>query len=479
MLDNNNNKQVAIIGGGVAGSSLAVYLSEIGVKVALFEQGTSLVNGPPICHLHAGGNLYREISDDQCVTLLKESIEALRFYPHSVDYRPTVIAVPKQDSGEPLALLPRLHLLQEKYQQLIDEDANNQVLGEVSDYYQLFDKQQLQALAELPEVPVPQTAEQWMIPFAKYADLSQLKFPVLLVQEFGWNVFRLGASAALSLENNHACEIKLNSKVTALTETDTGKWQINYLQDGQTLQQEYDFVINAAGFKTGEIDDLAGFARQRLVEFKAAYVSKWQGSEGLWPEVIFHGERGTPEGMAQFTPYANNYVQLHGMTNDITLFENGLVSSTNHSAQPQLDPLFLRKIESGWLEKEITQRGQRAIKHMAKYIPAFAQAHVEGKPLFGAQQIPGDDESLRAAGVSFEGNNYARCEIVKASSVLSSADAITEKLCDLGFIAANKQGSRDFPITHALDDAAITARAELYTQQRGYPQALAYVNISK
>lgn len=477
--NNKNNKQVAIIGGGVAGASLAVYLSEIGVNVALFEQGTSLVNGPPICHLHAGGNLYREIPDEQCVTLLKESIEALRLYPHSVDYRPTVIAVPKQDAGEPLDLLPRLTLLQSEYQKLIDLDAHNQVLGEVADYYQLFDEKQLQALAELPEVAIPQSAEQWMIPFAKYTDLSKLKFPVVLVQEFGWNVFRLGASASLSLEQNQACQISLNSKVSSIEKGAQGNWLVSYEQDGQQLNKAFDFIINAAGFKTGEIDDLAGFTRQRLVEFKAAYVSQWQGSKGLWPEIIFHGERGTPDGMAQFTPYAQNYVQLHGMTNDITLFENGLVASSSDSAQPQLDPLFLRKIESGWLENEIKQRGQRAIEHMANYIPSFKDAQVQGKPLFGAQQIPGDDVSLRAAGVSFEGDNYARCEIVKASSVLSSADAITEKLCQLGFIPSEKLGSRDFPVTHSIDDKAVTERAELYTKQRGYPQALAYRNISK
>ena len=57
-MTNNNmsDKKIAVIGGGIAGASIALYLSEIGLKVDLFEKGTSLVNGPPICHLHAGGN---------------------------------------------------------------------------------------------------------------------------------------------------------------------------------------------------------------------------------------------------------------------------------------------------------------------------------------------------------------------------------------------------------------------------------------
>jgi len=55
--------KIAIVGGGVAGSSIALYLGQLGLNVTLFEKEPSLVSGPPFCHLHAGGNLYREISD--------------------------------------------------------------------------------------------------------------------------------------------------------------------------------------------------------------------------------------------------------------------------------------------------------------------------------------------------------------------------------------------------------------------------------
>ena len=67
-----------------------------------------------------------------------------------------------------------------------------------------------------------------------------------------------------------------------------------------------------------------GMKRQRLAEFKAAYITEWVGSDSeYWPEVIFHGERGTPQGMAQLTPYSNGVFQLHGMTKDITLLKMG------------------------------------------------------------------------------------------------------------------------------------------------------------
>ena len=72
--------KIAVIGGGVAGSTIALRFAELGLDTTLIEKGPSLVNGPPMCHLHAGGNLYREISDQQCLILLKQSIDTVKVY---------------------------------------------------------------------------------------------------------------------------------------------------------------------------------------------------------------------------------------------------------------------------------------------------------------------------------------------------------------------------------------------------------------
>ena len=480
MTEKKDPVKVAVVGGGIAGATVALYLSELGVNVELLEKGPSLVNGPPICHLHAGGNLYREISDQQCITLLAESIDLLRLYPHAADYRPTVIAVPKKDSGTPESLMPRLKTLQAEYQRLIEQDNANKVLGDSADYFKLFTRKEVEALALLEPVTMPKTLTEWMIPVAKNVDLSTLKFPLVMVQEYGLNVFRLAANASLSLELNPHSHIHTNSRVNNIQASSPQQgWDIDYQQAGVDKTLHCDYLINAAGFRTGTVDDLLGFKNERLVEFKAAYVCKWDDCAYLWPEVIFHGERGTPDGMAQFTPYPNGYFQLHGMTENITLFNGGLVQSNTISAQPKLADSFINKIDKSWSESEVNERTQSAIEHLTPYIPQFASATVASKPLFGAQQIPGGDPTLRAADVSFVGEYYARCEIVKASSVLKVADEITKQLIKLGCLEERSLGNRSFIITKSISEADITKRAEQLTNERNYPDSLANRNIAQ
>jgi len=470
--------KIAVVGGGIAGSTIALYLSELGVDVTLFEKGPSLVNGPPICHLHAGGNLYREISDEQCVTLLKESIDLVRFYPNAVDYRPTVVTVPLEDSSSPKDLYRRLEMLKREYALLIEKDSSNKVLGEPSQYYKLYEREEAEALRKRAFKGTPKDFDEWMIPVVKNIDLNRVQFPLIMVQEYGLNLFRLASAASLLLEQKENCQILLNHKVRNVSKLESnGKWSVTTKHEGHIKERNFDFLINAAGFRTGKVDNMLGFKRERFVEFKAAYVTQCDTSD-IWPEVVFLGERGTPRGMAQFTPYPDGYFQLHGMTKSITLFEEGLVKSSSLSAYPKLNTKFMDKIERAWKPADVQKRSRLAIEHLAYFIPAFTKAEVVSKPLYGAQQIPGNDDSLRAANVSFEDDDYARCEIVKASSVLSMADSITEKLISLGYIDASLKGKRDFYDMKEIKEESISRYAQALCEQREYPLSLAKRVIS-
>ncbi|PWI34054.1 FAD-dependent oxidoreductase [Vibrio albus] len=471
---------VAIIGGGIAGSTAAIHLAEQGIKVTLLEQGPGLVNGPPICHLHAGGNLYREISLQQCISLLEQSIETVRLYPHAVNIRPTVIVTPVQDRGSAQALLPRLEAIQSAYKNLVAQDPKNAVLGEPDSYYKLYQREELEQLAQCEQPIKPETVDDWMIPFAKQAQLDQIKYPVVAVQEFGLSLFRLSASVTLSLKDHPNCTVLTGCCLKAADKRDTG-WTLNYQNAyGKDRQLEVDYLINASGYKTGVIDDMTGQPQQRLVEFKSAYITHWPDSTMSWPEVIFHGERGTPRGMAQLTPYADGYFQLHGMTQNITLFKDGLVASQSISSHPALPDRLEQKIISGWPRDVMEQRTERAIQHMSQYLPAFISAEVGGKPLFGAQQIPGKDASLRAADVSFTDNNYARIEIVKASSAYQAAKKIEHQLMEVtGWISSRSSDAvttsveEMHPRLASLDRGRVERTARDLAQQRNYPEALA------
>jgi hypothetical protein len=470
-----NKAKIAIIGGGVAGSSAALYLGQLGLDVTLFEKEPSLVTGPPFCHLHAGGNLYREISDVQCVTLLKQSIDFLRFYPYIVDYRPTVIVLPTTDKSTPNALLPRLALLTHEYKALIKEDKHNEVLGKPENYYKSYSKEVVLALKSKEIVQTPNTCDEWMIPVAKNIDLDKVQFPLIMVQEYGLNLFRLAAGTALALEKLETVTLHMHSIVHNVQKNyDLDGWDISFVQNDKSQTEHFDYLINAAGFRTGKIDDLLGAPCKAMVEFKAAYVSQWDDHNDIkFPEIIFHGERGTPQGMGQFTPYPHGYFQLHGMTNEITLYEDGLVANTMLSCQPKLGQDFLDKIDKAWTKEEIEKRTHAAIQHLSQFIPSFSTAHVGSKPLYGAQQIPGDDPTLRVAEVSFPRKRYARCEIVKVSSVLDMIDTIVKELIELDFLDASVVGTRVFDKTLKLDDKTITQKAQQIAKSRSYPAVMA------
>lgn len=468
----NSNIRVGIIGGGIGGATIAMRLSEQGADVVLFEKETSLVNGPPMCHLHAGGNLYREISDQQCIELLKQSISTAKLYRHAIDYRPTIVAVPTHDNGDPSDVVERLNILQQEYAKLIEVDEKNQVLGPASEYFKLYEKTDLEALKKLPTPTHPQSPDQWMIAFAKHVNLNQLKFPLVLVQEYGISVFRLAAITSLTLEKRKNCQLLTDTQVTAVTKSKTANtWTIETQRAGENHTIEVDYLINACGFRTGTIDDMIGLLPKRMVEFKAAYISHWSSNQNNWPEIIFHGTRGTKNGMTQLTPYPNGYFQIHAMTPDVTLFEDGLVESELKSAQPKLPSKFITKVDKNWAPEVVNIRTTKAIDKVAGFMPSFGNATVGGPPMFGAQQIPGADSTLRVADVSFGHDRYARCEIVKASSALPAANTIIEHLIEHGMLSRGTQEGAFDPDN--LTEQEISQRAESLAIERNFPRDLA------
>ena len=186
-------------------------------------------------------------------------------------------------------------------------------------------------------------------------------------------------------------------------------------------------------------------------------------------------EGKSPQGMTQFTPYPQGFIQLHGMTKDITLFEGGFVKNNESLVYPLLSKNLVTKVIGGWEQSAILERSSRAITHFSQWISIFTLTKVAGKPRCGNQQIPGDDPSLRATDTSFVGDRYARVTLVKASSALQATDCILahlhlqdKKMVELG----EGWNLPRLILTESLSDCDIVRKAKTLTALRGYPEAL-------
>lgn len=470
---------VGIIGAGISGVVIALQLAELGIDHVLLEEKNSVVNGPPFCHLHAGGNLYPDISDEQCKLLMKQSIEIARLFPLSIDERPTLITVPKKENYQTDRIKARLIMLVEYYKELIEKDPSNAILGDPNDYYKVYSEEDIEALAKQPFTKHPNSPNDWLTNAIKLIDYSQLKMPLFLVQEYGWNFFKLGAQAQLALNKTDKCTLKLNTEVENIKDVRNQGLGYNWEIHTKDATYKVNYLVNASGFRTGNFDDTLHLTEERLIEFKAAYISKWHPIPGLIPELVFHGERATSHGMAQLTPYCDDYYQIHGMTDQITLFKNGLVKSKESVAQPEFSEDIEKMIKHGWQEDEIKKRTDNAINYVAKFVPSFETATVGGPPLYGAQQIPGSDISLRVGEVSFPTRFYARSEIVKASSALTVANHIIDRMIEEQIIKSIPDRANHNSILDSIPKEDIEKLAAELAELRGYPKALSRLVIEK
>jgi hypothetical protein len=470
---------VGIIGGGVSGVVTALQLANLEIDSILFEQEKSVVNGPPFCHLHAGGNLYPDISDEECRILMKQSIEMARLFPQSIDERPTFISIPKSENYEVAQITNRLEMLRDYYELLIRKDPLNKILGDPKEYYTIYTKEKLVSLRQQQTLKHPSSPDEWMINAMQLIDLEKLKMPVLIVQEYGWNLFRLGAQAQLALKKTNTCSLKLDTEIQQIKDVRDKKLAYNWELFTPSKTYRVKYLVNSCGYKTGNFDASLKLDSTRLIEFKAAYVSKWKPIQGLIPELIFHGKRGTNNGMAQLTPYGDNYYQIHGMTKDITLFENGLIESKTNVPQPEFNAAIKQKLNAGWQEEEAKTRTISAINFVSKFLPSFKTAIFGGAPFYGAQQIPGRNPDLRVGEVSFPSPSYARSEIIKASSALTVANQIIIQIQKEKIIPTIDRKKNQNPLLDSVSKNDIDRLASELAVQRGYPIPLSRLLIEK
>jgi len=116
---------------------------------------------------------------------------------------------------------------------------------------------------------------------------------------------------------------------------------------------------------------------------------------------------------------------------------------------------------------------------VGKFVPTVKFSTGGGPPLFGAQQIPGKDETLRVGEVSFPSSSYARSEIVKASSALTVANQIIDKIQEEGIVPFIPAKTKLNPLLASISKPEIDKMAAHLALSRSYPEALSRLVIER
>ena len=162
------------------------------------------------------------------------------------------------------------------------------------------------------------------------------------------------------------------------------------------------------------------------------------------------------------------------MTENITLFNDGLTKATPESSQPPINPQYLSYIENGWEPNALKQRTQNAIDYVSEFVPSFRTAQAGDNALYGGQQVPSDDITVRVADLQvFAQLRYAVAENVKANSTLDVADKVMDALVDANLI---EKSACKRPNWHKIDVNEVNIVARDIAKARQYPLSMAKVN---
>ena len=108
-----------------------------------------------------------------------------------------MLLVPGTDTMKPPGeLVPRLRRLQRRYAEIVAKGgASYAVLGPPASYFQLYTREDMQRLRGTPATAAAIAKlpgnDRFLLPVAKGVEsLDGFKYPVIVVQEYGWNMFR-------------------------------------------------------------------------------------------------------------------------------------------------------------------------------------------------------------------------------------------------------------------------------------------------
>lgn len=264
--------KIAVIGGGIAGTTAAIQLKRAGHTIDLYEKGNELLSGGPWCHLHKGGFLYPMLSINECKILYNHSCDFIDFFKESgcIEDRPTIIAYKTNSAFSVNSLLHKCKEILPETEYIIHHRNTPPETKYIETFLDLLD------------------------------DHDSIMYPFVSVNEPGINMNL--AKDYLKRELKNIDTIFMNTIAKPLHVIN--HWNINGIT--------YDYIIYATGHHN-DLDD------ECIIEQKSSWLIYFKDIN-YFPEIAIIGERGTSEGMIQIAPTAErNIYHVHAMTLDSTI----------------------------------------------------------------------------------------------------------------------------------------------------------------
>ena len=273
---------ISIVGGGIAGCSIALELSKDKTNnITIYEQN-ELLNNEHYCHAHYG-LLYPDISKEELVQLTKETMMFIEAYPEAILYRPTIIAYNVKSKYSVKELQERCLIVEKTtkvspfFKKYTYDDFFNLPTESYLDYFDSYVYNTLK--------------------FIKNSEfVSSIKFPFVCVKEYGIDY--------TILRNSIMNKILKTNNIKIINE----QKEMNAIPYTNPIPCTNPIVIIATG-SYGKVN----------VETKGSFTVHLNNSVEYLAEFVIIGERGTENGMFQVTPIRYNKLVIHKMSEEGSL----------------------------------------------------------------------------------------------------------------------------------------------------------------
>uniref|UniRef100_A0A6C0H6U9 FAD dependent oxidoreductase domain-containing protein n=1 Tax=viral metagenome TaxID=1070528 RepID=A0A6C0H6U9_9ZZZZ len=416
------SKRVAVIGGGISGCLSAIQMSKLpNVQVDLYERKNTLLQGSPYCHLHAGGFLYPDISVQDCMELLNNSLEFAEYFGDFLDRRPLIVAYNVNSQYNPQTLVFRARMMQMVYCCWVSEHGNKYPLGHTDQYIAIFTRQDVEHFQQHNRLPeTTDKAKRFHQPYVEAAlsqlcDFDSIKYPFVSVNEPGIRQSELEQYLINTICGNVDIQVYTKTLVSEqnVKPVENG-WNIVDLNSQTDVYYEY--LVDACG---GLRSKYFQVETPELLELKSSWVV-YNNSHGLknpyFPEIAIIGSRGTKDGLIQITPIGRGTFQVHYMNTNSTIF---------HENKEYIDTVIENDDVS---YSDVIPRMQVAIHRITELMPVFSNS-APLECLWGLQRTVGTDVSKRTSQIIFRPNR-ADIQLTKASSIVTLVKLLTNKITE-------------------------------------------------